>query len=188
MLRLATTTQKQRLSQLVHAYTLTHRPATATATCWTNVACVGALVPSTIVVATNCPQVIAIATATSWMLWASAVATALRMQTVTACATTSIHAWAPKMLAVCATALAPSTSVVVKTFLREIAIATATSLTPSACVVAPAWPTPTATVFVMTQKFRVARTAQPATTMPWPRKTMGLAISARANSRAPNTR
>ena len=79
-------------------------------------------------------------------------------------------------------------SVVAKTFLREIAIATATSLTPSACVVAPAWPTPTAMVFAMTQKFRVARTAQRATTMPWPRKTTGLAISALANSQAPNTR
>ena len=96
----ATTTQKQRFSHLVHAPTLTHRLATATATCWTNVACVVAPVPSTIVVATNSPRVIAIATATSWMLWASAVATALQMQTVMACATRR-SARAPKMLAAC---------------------------------------------------------------------------------------
>ena len=188
ILRPATMTQKQRFSHSVHAPTLTHQPATATAMCWTNVACVVALVPSTIVVATNCLRVIAIATATSWMLWACAVATALQMQTVMACATMWIHAWAPKMLAACATVPAPSTSVVVKTFLREIAIATATSLTPSACVVAPAWLTPTATVFAMMQKSQAVRTVQHATTMPWHRKTMVLAISALVSSQAPNTR
>ena len=99
-------------------------------------ACVVALGPSTIVVATNCPRVIAMCNGNQLdALWEFVVVivTALQMQTVMACATTSIHAWAPKMLAACATVLAPSTSVVVKIFLREIAIATATSLTPSAC-------------------------------------------------------
>ena len=81
---------------------------------------------------------------------ACVAAIALRTRTATAYVTTWTIAWEPTTRAACAMALATASSAVVRTSLQATAIATATNLTPWACVAATALQTRMATACATT--------------------------------------
>ena len=100
---------------------------------WIPAGCATVLASCTNAGAKTCLKEIAIATETKWMPWAFALARATRMWMATGCATTWTPASAHLTLAAFATGLDRSTNADVMTFLRAIAIAMETKLTPSVC-------------------------------------------------------